>query len=319
MPPGTHTKQNTFNLHRLPLAAIMATVTILGTGCMAPTRERNTAAVLAQVESEGVLFDCGEGTQRQMKLAGIPLPKVTHILLTHWHGDHIFGLPGLLQSLAASEYSRTLLIFGPEGTKSSYEKMVRLFGLSTELKVEVHDVSPGEFHKNRFFTLAAEGLEHEIPCLGYSLTLPDKRRINLEYAKEAGLKPGPLMGKLQNNEEVTFNGKKITPKQATYLVKGTKLVYLTDTLYCNGAVRIAEDADVLISEATFTTDLEEKADSYKHLTARDAAKIANQANAKKLILTHFSQRFSNTQPLEEEARDIFNNVVSAKDFMHFTL
>lgn len=297
----------------------MATVTFLGTGCMAPTRERNTAAVLVQVESEGVLFDCGEGTQRQMKLAGIPLPKVTLILLTHWHGDHVFGLPGLLQSLAASEYSRTLLIFGPEGTKRCYEKMVRLFGLSGELKVEAHDISPGEFHRNRFFTLAAEELEHEVPCLGYSLTLPSKRRINLDYAKKIGLKPGPLMGKLQSNETVTFDGKKITPLQATYVVEGKKLAYVTDTLYCNGAVRIAEDADVLICEATFTTDLEDKANSYKHLTAHDAAKIANQANVKKLVLTHFSQRFTNAQPLEEEARDVFNKVVSAEDFMHFTL
>lgn len=297
----------------------MATVTILGTSCMAPTKERNTAAVLVQVGSEGVLFDCGEGTQRQMKLAGIPLPKVTHILLTHWHGDHIFGLPGLLQSLAASEYSRTLHLFGPEGTKRNYEKMIGLFGLSKDLMVEVHEVSSREFHKNRFFTLAAETLEHEIPCVGYSLTLPDKRRINLEYTKKIGLRPGPLMGKLQRNETITFNGKKVTPKQATYLVEGKKFAYVTDTLYCNGAVRIAEDADVLISEATFTLDLEEKAISYKHLTAHDAAKIANQANVKKLVLTHFSQRFSNTQPLEEEARDIFNNVVSAEDFMRFTL
>ncbi len=298
---------------------LMATVTVLGTACMAPTRERNTAAVLVQVESEGVLFDCGEGTQRQMRIAGIPVTKVTHILLSHWHGDHVFGLPGLLQTLAASEYSRTLRIFGPQGTKNAYERMVGLFGLAPELSVEVEEVSSGKFHENRFFTLLAEPLDHEVPCAGYALVLPDKRRINMEFAKKAGLKPGPLMGKLQRNESVTVEGKTITPQQATTFIKGKKLAYVTDTSPCNGALQIAEDADVLISEAVFTQDLEEKAEGYKHLTARHAGMLANQANVRKLVLTHFSKRFSNSQPLEEEARDVFDNTVCAEDFMHFDL
>ncbi len=297
----------------------MATITFFGTAGMAPTRERNTAAVLVQIESEGVLFDCGEGTQRQMRIAGISPTKVTHILLSHWHGDHVYGLPGLLQTLAASEYSGTLKVFGPEGTKDTFTRMIKLFGLPRNLKVKVEDVSSGEFHKNRFFTLSAEQLEHDMPCLGYSLNMPDKRRINLDYTKKIGLKPGPLMGKLQNNETISFEGKKVTPKQATYVVQGKKFAYVSDTKYCNSAVKVAEEADVLIIEGGLSTELEDKAEAYRHLTAKQAAKVAKQANVKRLILTHFSQRFSNTSPLLKEAKEVFENTVCAEDFMQLEL
>ena len=297
----------------------MISITVLGTAGMAPTRERNTAGILAQVESEGILFDCGEGIQRQMKIAGISVTKVTHILLSHWHGDHVFGLPGLLQSMGASEYSRILHIFGPKGTKKRFQDMVRLFGLSSQLKIKVEDAFSGVIHENRFFTLSAEPLEHDIPCLGYAMKLPDRRRINLEYTKKIGMKPGPLMGKLQRNQSVEFGGNTVSPKQATYLVEGKKLAYVTDTSYCNNAVKIADEADLLIIEASLTSDLKDKADKYNHLTAKQAGLIAKQANVKEVLLTHFSQRYLDTAPLEEEAKSVFSNSSAAKDFMQITL
>jgi len=130
---------------------------------------------------------------------------------------------------------------------------------------------------------------------------------------------GPLMGKLQRNLPVEFNGRTVTPKEATVLVPGKKVVYLSDTGYCNNAVRLAEDADLLISEATFSSELEGKADEYHHLTAKQAASVAKQANVKRLVLTHFSQRFPDTGPLVAEARDLFPSVEGAEDFMRIEL
>ncbi len=290
-------------------------ITFLGTSCMVPTKERNTSAHLICYRDENILIDCGEGTQRQMVKTGIKPTKVTRILISHWHGDHVLGLPGLLQTLGAFEYQGILKIYGPKGSKEHIRKIMDAFVFDNKVELEVFDIEKRVFVDEERFYLEALPLDHGIPCLGFSFVEKDRRRIKLPYVKKKGIPEGPLLGKLQRGEKIKFKGEEITPEQSTYIVDGKKITYVADTALCDNAVELAKNADVLISESVFDSSLEDKAREYKHLTARQAGIIANSADVKKLILTHFSQRYDNTQIIEEDARTVFDNVICAKDFM----
>lgn len=290
-------------------------ITFLGTSCMVPTKERNHTGIFFSYGSEGILLDCGEGIQRQMKIAGIKITKITKILITHWHGDHVLGLPGLLQSMAASEYTRKLYIFGPKGTKQYIQKLLELFVLELNFEIDVHEVSKGVFFENEDFELEAMPLEHGIITIGYNFIEKDKRKINIEYVKKKGIPEGPLLGDLQKGKSIIFKGTKITPKEATYVIKGKKVTIILDTLLCDSCYKLAQDADVFICESAYSSKLENKALEYKHMTAKQAALVASQSNVKQLVLTHFSTRYKNSQEIEEDARDFFDNIICAEDFM----
>ncbi len=294
-------------------------ITFLGTTCMTPTKDRNPIATFISYKNEGILVDCGEGTQRQMKIAGIKPTKVTIILLSHWHGDHVIGLPGLLQTMAASEYNRTLHIYGPPGTKKRFKAMFEAFVFDNKIDMELHDIKEGIFLKKRDFRISALKLDHRIDCYGFRFVEEDRRKIKMDVTKKLGIPEGPLLGKLQDGKSITFKGKRITPKQVTYTVKGKVIAVIADTLLCNNCYKLAQDADLLVCEAAFTSKLEDKARQYFHLTARQAANIASQSNVKKLVLTHFSARYKNTHELQEDAQAIFENVVCAEDFMQIKI
>ncbi|MGM5487577.1 MAG: ribonuclease Z [Nanobdellota archaeon] len=291
-------------------------VTILGTTCMVPTKERNHSASLLRYNQYGLLFDCGEGTQRQIKLADLRLTEITHLFISHWHGDHVLGIPGLLQSLGAAEYQHTLHIYGPKGTQEHMDNMLKAFVFDNRIDVQVHEIHhDGPILENRRFTVSAYHLEHGITTLGYRFIETDQRRINLEFIQKKGIPQGPLLGKLQANQSIIHNEETITPDQATYVVPGKKVGIIADTLLCPNCNRIAEDADLLISEASFASDLEDKAVENRHLTAQQAAQIASQNNVKKLVLTHFSARYKSTKPIEEDARVVFPDTICAYDLM----
>ena len=294
-------------------------ITFLGTSSMVPTNERNQIAVFLSHGSEGILFDCGEGTQRQFKIAGISLTKVTKILLSHWHGDHVLGLPGLIQSLSSMDYSGRLEIYGPTGTKKRMEKMFDAFVFDKRIDFAVKEIKNGFFFENDEFQLEAYALEHGIETLGYRFVERDKRKIDMKKIKKLGVPEGPLLGKLQQGKAIEHNGKKIIPDDATYIEKGKTVAYITDTVLCNNCYKIAENADLLICEATYSSKLVDKSEEYGHMTAKQSAQLANKANAKQLVLIHFSARYKNTQELEEDARDIFDNVICANDFMKLEL
>ncbi|MBI2654609.1 ribonuclease Z [Candidatus Woesearchaeota archaeon] len=294
-------------------------LTFLGTSSMVPTKERNQIAVFLSYGSEGILFDCGEGTQRQFKIAGISLTKITKILLSHWHGDHVLGLPGLIQTLSSMDYGNKLEIYGPIGTKKRMEKMFEAFVFDKRLNFAVKEAKKGIFFDNSDFQLEAYPLEHGIETLGYSFVEKDRRKIDMKKVKKFGIPFGPLIGKLQQGTAVEYNGKKIAPDDVTYIEQGKKIAYITDTVLCDNCYKIAEDADLLICEATYSSKLVGKSEEYGHMTAKQAAQVANKANAKQLVLIHFSARYKNTQELEEDARDIFDNVICAKDFMKIAL
>ena len=290
-------------------------LTFLGTSSMVPTKERNQTAVFLSYDTGGILFDCGEGTQRQFKIAGIPLSKVTKILLSHWHGDHVLGLPGLMQTLSSTDYTGTLEIYGPVGTKKRIEKMFEAFVFDKKLDFKVEEVKSGKFFENEDFILESYPLEHGIETLGFKFIEKDKRKVDMKKIKKLGIPEGPLIGKLQQGNSIEHSGKKINPDDVTYLESGKKVAYVTDTVLCAGCYKTAEDADLLICEATYSSKLSDKGEEYGHMTAKQAGQLANKANAKQLVLIHFSARYKNTQELEEDARNVFDNVICAKDFM----
>ncbi|MBN2454731.1 ribonuclease Z [Candidatus Woesearchaeota archaeon] len=288
----------------------------LGTSSMVPTKERNHSAILLTYGAENILLDCGEGTQRQLKMAGVASPKITKILISHWHGDHVLGLPGLLQTISASEYSKILEIYGPRGTKKHFEYIKKAFFFEEKFEVKVREIEEdGIFFENEDFCIEAKLLEHTVPCLGYRFSEKAKRKIKVDAAKKLGIPQGPLLGKLQEGKSVTWKGKKIMPEQVTYEKEGKSVAFILDTVMCESCVGLAKDADILVCEATYSEELEHKAEEYKHLTAKSAAMIANRANVKQLVITHFSPRYKNPEKLAEEARNYFDKTLCAKDFM----
>ena len=292
-------------------------IVFLGTSGMHPTKERNLFSVLFRYKSENILIDCGEGTQRQLRIMDIASPKITKILITHLHGDHLNGLPGLFQNLQANQYSKHLDVYGPVGLKKVMRHVLGVTGSRTgfKLKFKVHEIKSGTLFKNKDFYVEAKELKHSVKVFGYSFIEHDRRRINLKYLKKFKLKKHVLLGDLQRGKDIVYEGKKIKVKNATNLIKGKKVSFIIDTGYCENAVKLAKDSDLLISECTFGKELKELAKERGHLTAEDAANIAKKSKSKKLILTHFSQRYPNVKFLLKEAKKIFRNTVDAKDFM----
>ena len=296
-------------------------IVFLGTSSMVPTKDRNHSAIYVRTKSCGILVDCGEGTQRQMKIAGLKLVSVNKILLTHWHGDHTLGLPGFLQTLnsGSNTYSGVLEIYGPPGIKKKFEMMKATFDFELEYEVKIEEAKNGVIFKNKDFGIESRLLDHTIPSYGYNIVEEPKRSIQMDKIKKLKLPAGPLIGRLQEGETVNFEGREILPDQVGRIIPGKKLSVIGDTALCKACMDLAESADVLVCESTYANKLKDKAELYKHLTAGEAGLIANKAGVEKLILTHFSQRYKNTQEIEEDARTVFDNVTAAKDFMKVLL
>ena len=293
----------------------MMEVIFLGTGCMQPTKMRNHAGMLLSYKNENILFDCGEGIQRQMRIAGIKPAKITRLCISHWHGDHVLGIPGLLSSMGADQYAKKLRIYGPKESKVFLNYMLKGFAAKDIIEHEVHEVEKGIFLETEDFSLEAQPLKHSTSCVGFSFHEQDKRKINVMKAKKLGLEEGPLLGKIQQGKEIIVNGKKIKADDVSYVVQGKKVSYVTDTMECNGVNALAKEADLLIIEGTLLDELREKAHKSRHLTVKQAAIIASQNNAKKLVITHLSQRYKNSSEIREEAQDYFPEAIVAEDFM----
>jgi len=296
----------------------MIEITFLGTGCMQPTKTRNHAGVLLSYKKENILFDCGEGIQRQMRIAGVKPAKITRLCITHWHGDHVFGIPGLLSSMGADragqEEEQMLHIYGPKGSKAYLTNMFKSFAAKDIIPYQVHEVWTGKAYEGEDFILEVQKLEHSVPCIGYRFQEKDKLRIDVAKAKKLELE-GPILGKLQQGQDVTIKGKKIKAKDVTYATFGKKISYVTDTIPCKGADLLAKDADLLICEGTHLDEIREKSEKSRHMTVRQAALIASENNVQKLVITHISQRYKIPSEIIEEARTYFDSSIVAEDFM----
>jgi ribonuclease Z len=299
-------------------------ITFLGTGSMVPTKERNVLGMFISYKNKGLLFDCGEGTQRQMNIAGINRNKVNYVFLSHWHGDHVSGLIGLIQTVGnqniQNEEKPVLHIFGPRETEERIEHMLKTCIFENKVTLEIHELVPSRNEiitvlNNEDFYVQAAQLDHGIPCLGYGFIEKDTRRMNTNELKKYGLISGPSIGKLQNGETIEHDNKSITPEMVSELKKGIKITIIMDTGLCENAIALAENSDLLICEATYSSELGEKAENYKHMTAKDAALLANNSNAKRLIITHISQRYKTPGEVLDDAKNVYNNVEVAHDFM----
>lgn len=295
------------------------TIRFLGTGNAIPTKLRNHTGILVSLINENLLIDCGENIQRQFRIADLSPTMLTRVLITHWHGDHVLGLLGLLQTLAMSNYSKTLHLYGPSGTKRHFHTILELLhGL--RIPVEVHDISEGIFFETSQIKLEAKSAYHGIPALCYSISLKERRRLDKQKLKKLKLPNSPLIGQLQAGKDIIINGKKIIADKLSYLEKGKKLSVILDTEFNPALQKIAKDSDILIAESTFAKEETAKAHEYKHLTAEQAAAIAKKAKVKKLILTHISERYEhNPRIIEKEAKKVFKNTFIAKDFDVFTI
>jgi ribonuclease Z len=292
----------------------MVKITFLGTSDAIPSEKRNHTAILLTHEGENILVDCGEGTQRQMRKAGINPCKLTRVLITHWHGDHVLGLSGLLQTLALSGYNKTLFIYGPRGTKKFVKAVLKTFAFKEKLKFEVKEVS-GKFLNEEDFILEASPMNHGIPCNAYSFLLTDKIRIDKDKLEKFKISPGPLLQKLKQGKNIVSEGKTYSVKQLTYREKEKKISFVFDTAYGKEISSFVKYSDILICESTFDAEEEVKAREFKHLTSKQAGEIAKQSKSKKLILTHISQRYSkNAEEVLSQAKKCFKNSSLAQDF-----
>ena len=291
----------------------------LGTSSLFPTKDRNHSCIALDIGPETILFDCGEGTQRQIRIAKLSPMKISKILITHWHGDHVLGLPGLLQSFHMNNRKKSLDIFGPKGTKEHVGYMLKAFEVRLGFKLNIKEINskkPIKIFETTTYELWAANMEHAVPCIGLSWIKKSKLRVDTDYLKKFGLKaPHPILKKLQQGKDIVWKGQKIKAKDATYAKSGKKITYIVDALPTDTAVELAKDSDVFICESTFSQEYKAAAAERGHMTAKQAGKLAKKANVNKLIITHFSQRFRNIKPLLEEAKRSFKNTIAARDFL----
>ncbi|MHB9287622.1 ribonuclease Z [Halobacteriales archaeon Cl-PHB] len=284
-------------------------VTFLGTSGAVPTTERNPSALLVAREGDRTLFDCGEGTQRQMMRYGTGF-DVDHVCLTHLHGDHVLGLPGLVQTWDFNDRAAPLAIHAPSGTRSAVEDLVTVTGEDPDYPVRIHPVSPGDVaFEGDGYEIRAVRVDHRTNAVGYALVEDERKgRFDREKAEEElGIPPGPKYSKLHRGEPVDHQGRTIQPDEVVGPPRpGRKLVYTGDTRPCDGVRQAAREADLLVHDGTFTEEYGKRAQETAHSTAREAAHVANDAGAKRLALTHVSTRFGgNVRPLQDEVEAAF--------------
>ena len=283
-------------------------VTFLGTGGAVPTTRRNTSGLLLRRDGERFLFDCGEGTQRQMIRFSTGF-TVSHVFLTHLHGDHVLGLPGLCQTLDFNDREEPLAIHAPPGTRRTVENLVGVTGARPGYPVRVSDAQPGEVVlQGSEYEVRAFATDHRTQSVGYVLIEDDRKgRFDRERAEELGVPEGPKFSRLHEGETVELDdGTVVEPEQVVGPPRpGRRVVYTGDTRPTGATVEAATDADLLVHEATFAEDRAERAGQTGHSTARQAADLANRAGAKQLALTHISSRYAgDASELDREAHEV---------------
>jgi ribonuclease Z len=293
----------------------MIEIIFLGTGSAVPTVRRNHPSIFLKYKNENILFDCGEGTQRQFRKAKLNPCKLTRLFISHWHGDHVLGIPGLLQTLALNNYQKTLEVYGPRGTKQFMERIMGLFIHTGKINIKIHEIDKENVFENEDIKIIAEKMMHGTETLAYSFIEKDRIRLDKNKLKKLKLPSGPMIGKLKQGKDIVVDGKKIKASSLIYKQNGKKVAIVLDTKKNENILKLAKDSDLLICEATYF-DEEEMAEEYKHLTVKQAGEIAKKSKCKKLVLMHLSQKYENK---EKEflgmARKYFNNTVIAEDLM----
>ena len=295
-------------------------IIFLGTSSAVPTLERNHPSIALRAFAEVMLFDCGEGTQRQLIEAKISPMKITKIFISHFHGDHILGLGGLIQSLGFRGREKDLDIYGPKGLHKIINAISSFGYFQINYNLNIHEIQDGTVIETEDYVVECAKVEHNIPSYAYSIREKKKPLFLREKAEELGIPPGPLYGKLHNGEEVEFEGRIIKPEQVLgEAKKGKKISYSGDTKPCEAMIRLARDSDILIHESTYEAEDYQRAVDNAHSTSVEAAEIAKEAEVKELVLTHISTRYTSDENIKSEAQKVFKNTKVARDYMKIDL
>lgn len=290
---------------------------ILGSSSQQPTRRRNHGAYLFRWNDEGLLFDPGEGTQRQFIFANVAPPVVSRIFISHFHGDHCLGLGSMLMRLNLDKVTHPIHCYYPASGKKYFDRLRYGTIYHETIKVIEHPIEKdGLVHDDGHFCIEAAFLKHSVDNVAYRVTEPDRRKFVKEKLQAFGI-VGPLVKELEAKKELIISGKKVSLEDVSWIRKGDAIAVISDTLPCNNAILIAFKAKMLICESTYCESEKDLALSHYHLTAKQAATIAKEAEVEKLILTHFSARYLNTDDFEKEARTIFPNTFIAEDLKVF--
>jgi ribonuclease Z len=289
---------------------------VLGTASQAPTRARNHNGYLLRWDTDGLLFDPGEGTQRQMLFAGVTATQITRICITHFHGDHCLGLPGVLQRMSLDRVPQLVDVHYPGQNQAVFDRLRHAALFRDVLNLRERPVTQaGTVASTPSFRLDARPLSHSTPTFGYQLAEPDGRRMLPGRLAALGI-AGPDIGRLQREGSLPAAGRLVTLEEVSEPRRGQRFAFIMDTRLCDAAFALADQADMLVCESTFADSEAALARDYGHLTARQAGRIAAEAGARLLVLTHFSQRYdpADGQRLAGEAASAFSGeVVLARD------
>jgi ribonuclease Z len=288
-------------------------VTFLGTGGAVPSARRNTASLLVARGGERLLFDCGEGTQRQMQRS-VGLAQVDEIFLTHFHADHILGLPGLLKTWDLTDRQAPLRIYGPRGLRDLFKTLSRIVG-RTGYPLELIELDPGDSVPLEDAEVRAFGVEHSVRANGYALVEEERPgRFDPDAAKRLGAPEGPAFAALQRGEEVQGASGPVRPEDVMGAPRSGRTIAITgDTAPCHATVSAAADADLLVHDASFSEEEAQRAAETGHSTVGQAAAVAKEAHVKLLALVHISSRYHVGKVLDE-AREVYEHVLAPRDF-----
>jgi ribonuclease Z len=289
---------------------------VLGTASQAPTRTRNHNGYFLRWDASGLLFDPGEGTQRQMLLAGVTASQIGWVCITHFHGDHCLGLPGVLQRMALDQVTHAVQVSYPAANAELFARLRHATLFRDTLCLEEHPVyGSGPVVAGEGFTLETRELSHRVPAFGYRLTEPDGRRMRPDLLVANGIS-GPDIGRLQRAGKILHEGRVVALSDVSEPRSGQKFAFVMDTRLCDAAFELADGADMLVCESTFTNADLALAEEYGHLTAGQAGRIAAEGGARVLVLTHFSQRYGSEDMARfaTEAGEAFDGeIIVAKD------
>ncbi len=288
---------------------------VLGTASQAPTRYRNHNGYVLRWDGEGVLFDPGEGSQRQLVLAGVAASSITRICITHFHGDHCLGLPGVLARMTLDHVTRPVDVYFPAAGRLWFDRLRRSSVAERRVAVRAHPVrGEATVAGPEPFRLVGRPLDHRTAAVGWRLEEPDGVRMLPDRLEALGVR-GPDVAALIAAGSLSVGGRTVRLEDVSAPRRGQSVAFVMDTRWCDGALALAEGVDLLVCEATFLSSAgeDELADVSGHLTAAQAARLAATAGARRLVLTHFSQRHPDEQAFVDEARPIFGDVVAARD------
>lgn len=285
----------------------------LGTSSQVPTRYRNHNGYLLRWDDEGILFDPGEGTQRQMIFAEVTVTQVTKICITHFHGDHSLGLAGISQRISLDRVPHEVEVYFPKSGRKYYDRLRKATIYHDMSKIRPCPIDEeGEVWRKKTLSLEVRRLDHGVDTWGYRLQEDDGRTMLPDKLAEAGVK-GRAIKELIDRGSLEVDGKVVHLDDVSVHKPGQSVAFVMDTRVCDGAYELAEDVDLLVIESTYLSTEEREAKAHGHLTARQAARIAAESGAKRVVLTHFSQRYGSTKPFVAEAREYHDDVYAVRD------